>query len=248
MSLAKFFRRMGVVIMWLTSAYVVFTILIALTEQGRPTSQIFATNIGELFYPEWYASPLVIAAVKIAVLAYPAAALAYGIGTLLAFGRNDRAAVTAGPAAALPLQGPMGFGARPALASALPPAWSNFDLLPPEAAASAPVPRAEDDDNLCILDMALFIRAVSRNAAAVLGLPPSALQRRPFTNFVSAADIGQLHATWDRLLSDPQAVIPLQLHMRHAGDVMVDVEAICRAGLGADGRIISMTLRTLAKH
>ncbi|MCB8880205.1 PAS domain-containing protein [Acidisoma cellulosilytica] len=247
MSLANLFRRLGVIGMWLTSAYVVLTLLIALTEEGRPTSAVFSTNLGELFYPEWYANPLVITAVKIAVLTYPAAALAYGIATLLSYARGEKPA-------------PMAVRSQPAalsfagLANAAPkPAFWPMESAFSETTAqpAAPRPPAEQPENpeyLCILDMAFFIRAISRNAASVLGLPPHALQRRPFTNFVLPADVSQLHSAWDRLLSDPQAVIALHLRLRHADDVTVEADAICRAGLGADGRIISMTLMPRAEQ
>lgn len=229
---------------WLTSAYLLLMVLLALSQQGRPTSDVFATNLGHLFYPAWYASPHVITAVKIAVLTYPAAALAYGIATLLSFGKPAAQVAFAPPPDSLqPLT------LVTAQASIVPPPARPRTSDPMQGAplkAAGLSQAAENDANLCVLDLAFFIRSVSRGAASIIGLPSSTLQRRPFTNFVAPADVNQLHQTWDNLLRDPQTAITLRLRIRRPDDAIAVVDATCRAGLGAEGRVISMALAPVA--
>lgn len=238
MSYAKFLKRLSIGIIWLTSAYLLLMLLIALTDQGEPTGAVNGATLSQLFYPVWYANPDLITAVRLAVLAYPFAALAYGLGLLLSYAATDRPVPPR-----LYADAPAGTPSLVAdpvdpVAAGL-PTGSAVKPFPVRHAATDLV---ENPDYLCILDTAFLIRAISRNAAAILGFAPEALLQRPFTNFVTAADIAQLHATNDRLTQDPQAVIGLSLHIRHPDEIVVEAEAICRAGLGADGRIISMML------
>jgi hypothetical protein len=235
MSYAKFLRRLSIGIMWLTSAYVLLMLLIALTDQGQPTGAFNGADLSQLFYPVWYANPDVITAVRLAVVAYPTAALAYGLAVLLSYAATDRP-VPPRLYSEAPAGTPTTFGG---LADPFAPAGP---LPEPGPGAPAAIDQTDNPDYLCILDTAFLIRAISRNAAAILGFAPEALLHRPFTNFVMAADIAQIHATSDRLTQDPQAVIGLHLHIRHPDEIAVEADAICRAGLGADGRIISMTL------
>lgn len=240
MSYAKFLRRLSIGIMWLTSAYVLLMLLIALTDQGQPTGALNGADLTQLFYPVWYANPDVITAVRLAVVAYPTAALAYGLAVLLSYAATDRPVpprLYSEPPAGPQTQTPFGGLGDPFAQS------THAGPLPaPGPGAPAAIDQTDNPDYLCILDTAFLIRAISRNAAAILGFAPESLLHRPFTNFVMAADIAQIHATGDRLTQDPQAVIGLHLHIRHPDELVVEADAICRAGLGADGRIISMTL------
>lgn len=238
MSYAKFLRRLSIGIMWLTSAYVLLMLLIALTDQGEPTGAFNGADFSQLFYPAWYANPNVVTAVRLAVVAYPSAALAYGLALLLSYAATDRPMPPRLYSASHRTTSSPSGGLGEPLAHT--PSSGPSMERGPEAPAGTD--HIENPDYLCILDTAFLIRAISRNAAAIIGFAPDALLHRPFTNFVMAADIAQLHAASDRLIDDPQAVIGLHLHIRHPDEMVVEADVICRAGLGADGRIISMTL------
>jgi hypothetical protein len=248
MYLAKFLRRIAIGLFWLTSAYLLLMLLIALSDQGEPTGAVSANNPSQLLYPAWYANEGLIGALKLAALAYPAAAIVFGLGSLIIYSASkpDVPPRTMPPSA--PTDEDFFVDWPPATpASGKPAASPALDDGPPHS-PGRPDPihpqRPDRPDDLCILDSGFVLRSVGRHAAALLGAStPEMLVRRPFTAFMFPEEIPALRAAVAALQHDPQATIILPLTLRHPDDIAVEAEAICRAGLGPDGQVISLELR-----
>jgi hypothetical protein len=241
MYLARFLRRAALGLFWVTSAYLTLMLLITLSNEGEPTGMVSATSMSQFFYPAWYANPDFISAVKFAVIGYPAAAMIFGLGSILRHSLADRPIPprTYAPSGLAEMAFPGGHGGHvPFLPKARPEPADALQL-----STLAPTAHLGHPDDLCILDGALAIRSIGRNAADLLGAPAETLIRRSFTTFLGPADLPFLHAAAAVLRGDPHKTFTLTLELRHLDHSAVAAEAVCHGGLGPDGEVMSLALR-----
>jgi hypothetical protein len=76
------FRGIAFVIFAVASAYLVLELVIALSAQGEPTSAVAPFTGAEVVYPIWYQAAEFLDAARIAIVAYPIAAVLYGLALL----------------------------------------------------------------------------------------------------------------------------------------------------------------------
>lgn len=243
MPFARFLRRLGLGVFWLTSAYLLLTLLIALCEQGAATSDVYNNSSGELFYPPWYDNGDFRAAARMAVIGYPVALILFGLGALIL--RTQSGGVA--PARPLPARTvpPVTLPPSLVLPQAAPQAFATAGTTPDTAAPDGAEHEPARPEDCCVLDSAFVIRSVGRHAAALLGVPPELLLRRPFTTFLSPSDSHALRLAADALQTVPQGPVTLHIELRHGDHIGLPVEALCRAGLGPDGQVISLELRAM---
>jgi PAS domain-containing protein len=76
------FRSIAIMIFMVTSAYLLLELVIALSAQGEPTGAVAPFTGAEVVFPIWYQAPEFLDATRFAMIAYPVAAVFYGIGLL----------------------------------------------------------------------------------------------------------------------------------------------------------------------
>ncbi len=249
MLLARVLRRSAAGLFWLTSAYLVLMLLVALSDEGQPTGMVSITNWNQLFYPVWYANPGLTTAVQLAVFAYPIAAVVFGFGSLILYSLDEPAetpkAGSARHGRAVERNPHQPFAEAQEKADSPPPPRVGAGIpidLTPSYAQSFGCP-----DNLCVIDSAFVLRSIGRDAAVLLGAAsPAMLVRRPLSTFVAAADMPALHAAAASLQHDPLRALTVPLRLRSHDASTVDVDAVCCAGVGPDGQVISLELKPRA--
>jgi PAS domain-containing protein len=165
------FRGIAFVIFAVASAYLVLELVIALSAQGEPTSAVAPFTGAEVVYPIWYQAAEFLDAARIAIVAYPIAAVFYGIAMLTRM--TGRAA---------PVEHPR-----------LPAVMPEAETIP--RVEDAVVPATTDViDDLCVVSADRRIQHITPHTARLFGLTPPDMLGQSLEVFLSPADLPKLDA------------------------------------------------------
>ncbi len=207
------FRGIAVMIFMVTSAYLVLELVIALSAQGEPTGAVAPFTGAEVVYPMWYQAPEFLDAAWVALIAYPVAAVVYGIGMLA------------------------GLAAR-AVAAEQP--RMPADLPVPETEASpedAVMPASEPTDDICVVSADRRIQHITPSTARLFGQTPRDMLGQSLEAFISPVDLPKLDALIAAAYADRPRAFSTTIGIFLPEAVIAPVDITCQAG--EDGMMAS---------
>ena len=221
------FRTVALVIFMVTSAYLVLELVIALSAQGEPTGAVAPFTGAQVVYPDWYQAPEFLDAARVALLAYPVAALFYGIALMVAW---------------------IVRGRRPEQPRMLPDLPATDGMTAPEAAA---ISAAEPVDEDCIVRADRKIAAITLTTARLFGLAPRDMVGRSLELFLSPVDLPKLDALVAAAYADRPRAFATTVGILLPDAVVAAVDFTCRAGeqgaASVSGAII-LTIRPFSER
>ncbi len=208
------------------SGYLLVALVVALSDQGEPTDAP-VPMIGAIpVYPDWYQAREVLTAASWSAIAYPVAAVFYGVALLSAVvarrrrGRHPGTSTTRGKADAAP--------------------------RPSDGGRRGPAPG--DADDLCVLGARLRILHVSVSVAQLFGVSPREMIGHALEGFVAPGERSSLVSLLMAAMVDSGEPQRATIGMRQADDAVAPVAVTCRAATeaeaGAGGTLI-LTMRAL---
>jgi PAS domain-containing protein len=199
------FRNVAFMIFMAISAYLVLELVIALSAQGEPTGAVAPFTGAEVVYPTWYQASEFLDAAWVALIAYPVAALFYGMGMLA--GWAGRASLLEQP-------------------RMLP------ELAVPEslvASHAAVVPAAaETIDDLCVVSADRRIQHITPATARLFGLTPRDMMGQSLEIFLSPADLPKLDALVAAAYADRPRAFATTIGILLPEAVVAPVDITCR--------------------
>lgn len=237
MFLARLLRRTAFLIFWLMSAYLVVTLVIALSNQGQMTGELAATNQAPGLYPMWYEAPDVLDAARLGIILYPIAAAAFLVASLVSFATRPS---EAGERERLPR---MVTDNLPSAAADRPAVPENSPRAPDLRALGRGAPGA-----LCVLNQMFVIQTIGADAADLFGLAPAQLVGRPFLPLVMPLDAARLQEAALAAHARPSRPVPLELGLRQSDETVLKVQAECHAEAGSRGPETVLRLQPVSER
>jgi PAS domain-containing protein len=220
-------RSIAFVFFMATSAYLLLELVIALSAQGEPTGAVAPFTGGEIIYPNWYQAPEFQDALRIAILAYPAAAIVYGIG------------MVAG------LIGRLAPREHPRMAAASP----SSETRP--VADETPPPVAETLDAVCVVSANRRIQHIAASTARLFGLTPRDMLGRSLEVFLAPLDLPKLDALVAAAYADSPRAFTATIGILLPEAAILPVDITCRAAMrdagGSPGATV-LTMRPVAER
>jgi hypothetical protein len=201
------FRSIAFMVFMVTSAYLVLELVIALSAQGEPTGAVAPFTGAELVYPNWYQAPEFLDAVSVALVAYPVAALFYGIGMFA------------------------GWAGR---MNAPPPTRLPPELPAPEsatAAKDAPVSAARTTEDVCVISADRRIQQIAPFTASLFGLTPRVMVGQSLEVFLSPVDLPKLDALIAAAYADRPRAFATTVGILLPDAVVAPVDITCSASV-----------------
>ncbi len=164
------FRSIAFLIFMVTSAYLLLELVIALSAQGEPTGAVAPFTGAEVVFPIWYQAPEIFDAARFAIVAYPVAAVFYGIGVVAHLAGQAR------------LEEQPRMPVPPPVPSA---------VIAPEAAI---VPAVEIIEELCVVTPDRRIQHITPATARLFGLTPRDMLGQSLEGFILPADLPKIDA------------------------------------------------------
>jgi PAS domain-containing protein len=199
------FRSIAFMIFTATSAYLVLELVIALSAQGEPTGAVAPFTGAEVIYPEWYQAPEFLDAAWVALVAYPAAGVFYGIGTVAGWIRRSAMAE------------------QPRLPSDM------FELDRADGQDAAVLPAAEPIDDLCLVSADRRIQHIAPGTARLFGLTPGDMMGRSLEAFLSPVDLPKLDALVAAAYADQPRAFATTIGILLPEAIVAAVDITCRA-------------------
>lgn len=203
------FWTIAFVIFTAASGYLLLELVIALSAQGEPTGGIAPFTGAEFVYPIWYQAPEFGDAVRAAAVAYPVAAVFYGMGTLSR------------------VLGQQHFTEQLRLPAYAPPS-------PDVEAGEAETPAIEATDDICVVSAERRIEHITLVTARLFGLTPEDMRGHSLEVFLSPGDLPKLDALVAAAFSDRARASAATLGILLAEAVVAPVDMTCRPA-EADG-------------
>ena len=197
------FWTIAFLIFTVASGYLLLELVIALSAQGEPTGGVAPFTGAEFVYPIWYQAPEFMDAVRAAAIAYPAAAVFYGVGTLSRVLGQER------------------FTEQLRL-PAYAPAWEGVE------GADAGLPAIEPTDDLCVVSAERRIEHITLLTARLFGLTPQDMLGRSLEIFLSPVDLPKLDALVAAAYADRARASAATLGILLAEAVVAPVDMTCR--------------------
>jgi hypothetical protein len=204
------FRTIAFIIFMLTSAYLLLELVIALSAQGEPTGAVAPFTGAEVVFPIWYAAPEFLDATQFAVIAYPVAAVFYGIGVLAHLAGQTR------------------LEEQPRLPTAPP---VPDDIVPAEH--TAPVQATEVIEELCVLSADRRIRHITPATSRLFGLTPRDMLGQSLESFIQPADLPKLDALVAAATADRLRAFAATVGIILPESAVAAVDITCTAGVDA---------------
>ncbi len=218
-------RGVALVVFTVASAYLILELVIALSAQGEPTGAVAPFNGAEVVYPAWYQAPEFLDCLRVALIAYPAAAFFFGLAVVA--GWVGQLGVPAQP--------------RPARASLSPALSTATDETVP------PMPGSLGD--ICFVSEKRRVLHIAPSAARLFGLTPPQMSGVSLERFIVPADLPKLDALIAAAYADSPRPFAATVGILLPGAAFAPVEITCRAGVavetGVRGAMI-LTIRPLS--
>ncbi len=192
-----------------TSGYVLLELVIALSAQGEPTGGVAPFTGAQLVYPMWYDAPEFWDAVRAAAIAYPVAAVFYGLGKL---------------SRVLGQRHPTEQQRLPTHA----PGGQSVEADEPE------IPAIETTGDLCVVSAERRIEHITPLTARLFGLTPQDMLGNSLELFLSPGDLPKLDALVASAFSDRARASAVTLGILIDEAVVAPVDMTCRPA-EADG-------------
>jgi hypothetical protein len=199
------FRSTALLIFMMSSVYLVLELVVALSAQGEPTGAVAPFTGAEVVFPVWFQASQFQDAAKLAIVAYPVAAVFYGIGML---------ARLAGQA-------------QPVEQPRIPSGEPVADVI--QSTDAAGVPAAEIIENHCVVSADRRIQHTTPSCARLFGLTPGDMLGQSLEGFLSPVDLPKLDALLAASNADPPRAFTTTVGILLPEAVVAPVDITCRA-------------------
>jgi hypothetical protein len=220
-------RRVGFVFFTVMSAYLVLELVIALSAQGEPTGAVAPFTGAEVVYPAWDQAPEFLDCLRVALIAYPAAAIFYGLAAVAGW------------------VGRLGVPGQPWPAPADPSAAPG----PATDESFPPMPGGLGD--FCFVNDRRRVLRIAPSAARLFGLTPPQMSGMSLERFIAPADLPKLDALIAAAFADSPRPFTTTVGILLPEAAIAPVEITCRAGVAAatamPGAMV-LTIRPLSEH
>jgi hypothetical protein len=210
-------RSIAFVFFTVMSAYLVLELVIALSAQGEPTGAVAPFTGAEVVYPAWYQAPELLDCLRVALIAYPAAVIFYGLAAVAGW------------------VGRLGAPGTPRSV----PAEASPALSPTTDDGLSPMPGGLGD--LCFVGDNRRVLHIAPAAARLFGLTPQQMAGLSLERFIVPADLPKLDALIAAAYADSPRPFTATVGILLPEAAIAPVEITCRAG-GADAMQGAMTL------
>ena len=207
------FRSIALMIFMVTSAYLLLELVIALSAQGEPTGAVAPFTGAEVLFPIWYQAPEFLDATQFAMVAYPVAAVFYGIGIIAHLARQAR------------------LEEQPRMPVELP---SPEAIIAPDHAV---VPAVEIIEELCVVNADRRIEHITPSTARLFGLRPQDMLGRSLESFIAPGDLPKVDALVAAAFADRPRAFATTVSILLPEEGVASADITCSAGV--EGGIIS---------
>jgi PAS domain-containing protein len=201
------FRSIAIMIFMVTSAYLLLELVIALSAQGEPTGAVAPFTGAEVGFPIWYQAPEFLDATRFAMIAYPVAAVFYGIGLLAHLAGQTR------------------LEEQPRMPATFP---APEAILAPDQAV---VPAVEIIEELCVVSADRRIEHITPSTARLFGLRPQDMRGQSLESFIVPGDLPKIDALVAAAYADRPRAFATTVGILLADSAVASADITCTAGL-----------------